>query len=194
MRSGKPIVLAALTGVAGAALLAVVLPGRLLPRIAHGLLHLPGPGSGVTVFGSLVALIGLLTFRWCRRPAAVLVCGMVLGVVHSVVMPVLFPSARTVGTVGPLPLRVLAVWVLGAVLAWTVRLTRRRGRALRYVVPAACANVAFLLFYWAAIYPAVGKRSASAGAAVVLLLASVAAGIILGGCPPALLDRGPREG
>ena len=177
-------------GLAGTVALIALFPGGVLSRITHGVLHLPGPGSGIcALYGPLIVLCAFLAARWVRKPGAALLCCAVLGLLHSVFMPILFPSAKTAGTVGPLPLRILGVLLVGAFVECLTRLLARRSRWLRYLVSAACANLALLLFYWAAVYPLAGKRPVSAGGAAVLIGVALVAGAFLGGFVPALLSR-----
>jgi len=191
--TGSDVLKCAASGLAGAAGLLLLFPGGVLPRITHRFIGLPGPGSGIcALYGPLIALCALLAARWARKPGAALACCAVLGVLHSVFAPILFPSAKTAGTVGPLPLRILGVLVLGAFLEYLTRLLARRSPWLRDPLAAAGANLALLLFYWAAVYPLVGRRGVSAGNAAVLAGAAVAAGALLGGCLPALLERTTR--
>jgi len=186
----------AVAGLAGTAGLLLLFPGGSLSRITHRALHLPGPGSGVCAFyGPLVILCALLAGRWVRKPGAALCSAAALGLLHSVFTPILFPGAKTVGTVGPLPLRVLGVLVLGAVLEYGCRVLNGRTAWLRNLSSAAAANLALLLFYWSAVYPLVSKRPVRPASAAILILIAVLSGALLGGCLPALLaDKRPRRG
>jgi len=176
-----------LVGAAGAGMLMAALPSAVLPRITHRMLGLPGPGSGVAVVGPLVALVALLNYLLVKKQGVMLLCCAVLGTLHSIFMQGIFPSAKTVGTVGPLPLRILAVVVLGVTLELTVRLLARCNRWPRYMVSAACGSLAFLVFYWAALYPFTGKRPVTFQRAVILGAVTAGAGALLGGLLPALL-------
>ena len=183
----------AASGLAGAAGLLLLFPGGVLSRITHRFLGLPGPGSGIcSLYGPLIALCALLAARRVRKRGAALGCCAVLGVLHSVFIPVLFPSVKTAGSVGPLPLRILGVLVLGTFLEYLTHLLAHRPPWLRYLVAAAGANLALLLFYWGAVYPLSGKRAVAAGNAVILVGVAVVAGALLGGGLPALLSRRRR--
>jgi len=182
-----------LAGAAGAGLLMAAFPSAVLPRITHRTLGLPGPGSGVAVIGPLVALVAVLAYLLVKKRGVMLVCCAVLGTLHSIFMEELFPSAKTVGTVGPLPLRILAVVVLGVVLELTAWLLAGCNRWLRYLAPGACGSLAFLVFYWAVIYPFMGKRPATLQTCAILGALTATAGAVVGGLLPAMLDRSRRR-
>ncbi|MFO7900697.1 MAG: hypothetical protein R6V58_16755 [Planctomycetota bacterium] len=176
---GRDVAIIAGAAVAGAAVLVAAFPGRVLPSITHRLMGLPGPGSGVcAVFGPAVMLLALVVHRFVPRRGAILIFCLVLGVAQNALMPVVSPGAKTVGTVGPFALRVLAVAALGAFLEEAVYRLRRRPAWLRYPASAIPANVAFLLFYWAAIYPLAGKPGVKLRNAAVLLAAAAGAAVI----------------
>jgi hypothetical protein len=185
----RELLILVLLATAGAAALLAALPANSLPRLSHRTLHLPGPGSGVAVIGPLLALVALLARAFVRKPGAMLVCCAVLGALHSMFAEELFPHARTVGTVGPLPLRILAVLVLGAALEIVAALCVRRSRWLRYPAAAAAACLAFLTFYWTALYPLVSKRSPALRTCLILGVLTVAAGAVVAGALAPLLDK-----
>jgi asparagine N-glycosylation enzyme membrane subunit Stt3 len=187
------LLVSGLVGAAGAGLLMMAFPSTVLPRITHGMLRLPGPGSGVAVIGPFFALVVLLNYVLLRKPGAVLFCGAVLGLLHSIFMQELFPAAKTVGTVGPMPLRILAVVALAAVLEGTVWLLARCRRWLRDPVSAASGSLAFLVFYWAALYPLTGKRAPKPATYLILGAVTLVAGAVAGGLLPAALDRPRRQ-
>jgi len=166
-----------------------VFPSGLLPKITHGVLSLPGPGSGVAVIGPLIALVALLNYLLVRKQGTMLLCCVVLGTLHSIFMQEVFPSARTVGTVGPLPLRILAVILLGMALELTTWLLALRTPWLRYLASAACASLVFLLFYWIVVYPFTNKPPVKLHSGLILGGTTIIAGALVGGCLPALLDR-----
>jgi hypothetical protein len=102
-------------------------------------------------------------------------------------------EVRTVGTVGPWPLRVLAVLLTVAVLDVSLRAIRERSAVLRHLVPAAAANLMLMGFYWAAVYPAAGGKAVKPLSALVLVGAGTISAVVLGGAFPFLVARRCRR-
>ncbi len=176
---------AVLVGAAACGLFWLLFPGRTLAQLTHGPLGLPGPGSGVcAVFGPFIIATCLLVFNLSGSPWAICVTGCAFGLLHSVFTPLVFPGIKTIGSVGPLPLRIAAVVVAAGALGLSVHALRRRSRALRYCLSAAGANLALAGFYWSAIYPLAGKGWVKPGSQMALLGVAAVAAVGLGALIP----------
>ena len=181
----KGALAAVLAGAAACGLFWLLFPGKTLPQFTHRSLGLPGPGSGVcAAFGPLIIAACLVAFNLSGSPWAIWVTGCAFGLLHSIFTPLVFPGVKTIGSVGPLPLRFAAVALAAGVLGLSVHALRRRGRALRYCLSAAGANLALAGFYWSAIYPLAGKGWVRPGSQAVLLGAAAVAAVAFGALPP----------
>jgi len=176
---------AALAGAAACGLFWLLFPDKTLPQLTHRLLGLPGPGSGVCVaFGPFLIAACLLVFNLSGSAWSIWVTGCAFGLLHSVFTPPVFPGVKTIGSVGPLPLRIAAVVLTAGVLGLSVHALRKRSRALRYCLSAVGANLALAGFYWSAVYPLAGKGWVKPGSQVVLLGAAAVAAVALGALIP----------
>jgi len=181
---------AALAGAAACGLFWLLFPGKTLPQLTHRLLGLPGPGSGIcAAFGPFMIAACLLVFNLSGSPWAICVTGCAFGLLHSVFTPLVFPGVKTIGSVGPLPLRIAAVALAAGVLGLSVHALRRRSRALRYCLSALGANFALTGLYWSAIYPLAGKGWVKPGSQTVLLGAAAIAAVGLGALIPLVHGR-----
>jgi len=158
----------------------LLFPGKTLGKVTHGLLHLPGPGSVVTViFGPLLLGVLLLTFSLTRKLVVVVIAGCAFGLLHSLLVPLLFPGVKTVGCVGPLPLRILAAVVASVSLYLMMQLLRKHKRVIQYGLSAVAANAALAGFYWSVIYPNARKGWIGPRSELVLLITGSVSAFIL---------------
>jgi hypothetical protein len=188
--SWKRLALAAALGAAGCGLFWLLFPGNSLSRIGHGMLRLPGPGSAVCViYGPFFILVCLLSAAVLRTRWAVSLAGAAFALLHGTLTPLVLGEVKTVGVVGPWPLRVLAVLVAVAVLQLVLVLLRRRSALASHLVAAAAANLALMGFYWGILYPVARGNTVRPLAALVLAGAGTLSALIVGALIPALLAR-----
>ncbi len=186
----KGVALAVAFGAAACGAFWLLFPGESLSQVGHGTLKLPGPGSAVcVVYGPYLVLTCLLAAALLRSRAAVAPAGAAFAFLHGTLTPLVLGPVKTVGTVGPWPLRVLAVLGAAAVLQLIVVLLRKRSVFAGYFIAAAAANLALAGFYWAVIYPVTRGKTVKPLAALILVGAGTVAAVLFGAVIPALVAR-----
>jgi hypothetical protein len=186
--SWKRAALAAAFGAAACGLFWLVFPGRTLSHLGHGVLKLPGPGSAVgVVYGPFFILVCLLSTALLRRSWAAAIAGATFATLHGVLTPHVLGKVKTVGTVGPWSLRILAVLCAVAVLQLLLVLLRKRSALSAYLAAATAANLTLMGLYWAVIYPVARSRTVKPLAALILIGAGTLSVLVFGALLPALL-------
>jgi len=181
-------VLAVAIGAAACSVFWLVFPGRSLSQISHGVLRLPGPGSALGfVYGPAFILACLLSAALLRSNWAACFAGGAFALLHGILTPSVLGKVKTVGTVGPWPLRVLAVLCAVAALQLVLVLLRKRSALIAYFAAAAAANLALMGFYWAVIYPVVRGKTVKPLGALILVGTGTVSALLFGALAPALL-------
>jgi len=183
--------LAALVGAVGGLIFLSILPTGAFSTFAHYVLRLPAPGAGIALLvGPLAVVCLLVAWRVARSGGGALVGALAFSLTCTVAMAFVGGRGGGNGMIGS-PLFVLALGTSGAVAEIVLFLTRAL-RALwwRFVLAAAGANVALLIFYWTVIFPrTVGWIPWRAGP--VLLAVSLGAGALAGLASWALTSQPP---
>ena len=146
--------MAALVGAVGGLVFLAILPTGVISTFAHFVLRLPAPGAGVALLvGPLVVICMLVAWRVARAGGGAIVGAIAFALTCTIVLDFMGRPRSGAGMIGS-PLFVLALVTSGAMAELVLFLTRAL-RALwwRFVLAAATANVAFLVFYWIVIFP-----------------------------------------
>jgi hypothetical protein len=169
---------AVLIGAVGGAFFLFVFPGAAISTLMHQVLKLPGPGAGIGVMLGPVALVFMLVAsRVTGRCGGALLAALGFSVVHAI-LSILFRGGGSTGQFGT-GWFVLALLVCGVVAEGLLLLARRARSPLQFIIAACGANIALLVFYWLAIFPRTAGWVAWK-AVPVLLLVSLACGIVAG--------------
>ena len=141
-------------GIIGVFIFLFLFPAGAISTAMHDVLQLPGPGAGIgLIFGPFIILIALLSYNFINKRGVIIITCSVFGVIHSILTPIVYPSMKTVGSLGPLHLRILAVVILGCALELNVHFLKERRDLFKYTFSAVFANIICLIFYWLAIFP-----------------------------------------
>jgi hypothetical protein len=179
-----------LIGLVACVTLWLVFPGKTLTHIGHGVLGLPGPGSAVSViYGPFIVLASLLAAKLLRVRWAATIAGATFGVAHGAFTPLALGAVKTVGTVGPWPLRVAAVLAAVSVLQLVLAKPRPGSTLRRFCSAAAASHLALMVFYWAIIYPVARGKTVTPLGALVLLGAGVPVTCLVAALVSALPER-----
>jgi len=116
------ILLAIVIGIIGVCVFLFLFPGGAITTAMHQVLKLPGPGAGIgLIFGPFIIILSFLTFNSIGKQGAIFITCSVFGILHSIFTPIVYPSVKTVGSLGPLYFRILAVILLGIVSIFLFR-------------------------------------------------------------------------
>jgi len=117
-------------------------------------LGLPGPGAGIgLIFGPFIIILGLIAFNLTKKAGTIVLTFTVFGITHSILTPIIYPSITTVGSFGPLPLRVVVVIVMGISLELCIYISRNQQPTIQYLISPVISNVTLLTLYWLVIFP-----------------------------------------
>jgi hypothetical protein len=183
------IFIAILIGIIGVFIFLYLFPGGAITTAMHQVLKLPGPGAGIgLIFGPFIIILALLTYNFTCKKGVIFITCIIFGFFHSTLTPIVYPSIETVGSLGPLGFRILAVILLGLVLEIGIFLFRSQNDLIKYPLSATIANLTILTFYWCAIFP-FNKGMVEIGSIPILLGLAIFAGIIFGGLIPLICKR-----
>ena len=171
--------LAVLVGAAGGAIFLFLFPGAAISTLMHHVLDLPGPGAGIALVLGPVALVFMLVSSLiARRPGGALLAALGFSVVYAALTVVLGRTTTERGMFGS-GWFVLALVTCGIVADGLLLLARRLRPPWRFILAACGANAGLLVFYWIAIFPRT-KGWVSWDAVPLLLVVSLAAGVVAG--------------
>ena len=183
------ILFAILMGIIGVCLFLFLFPGGAISTAMHQILNLPGPGAGIgIIFGPFIILLSFLTYNFIKKQGAIFITCSVFGIIHSIFTPIVYPTIKTVGSLGPLFLRILAIILLGLVIEICIFIFKNQKDLISYPVSAGISNVVILLFYWIAIFPS-NKGMVAINDTPILLVVGILAGIAFGGLIPLGIKR-----
>lgn len=176
-------------GVVGVCVFLFLFPGGAITTAMHQVLKLPGPGAGIgLIFGPFIIILSLLTYNSISKQGAIFITCLVFGLLHSILTPIVYPSVKTVGSLGPIYFRILAVILVGIVMEICIFLLKNRKDIIQYLISAGISNIILQSFYWVAIFP-YNKGIVKIGNIPILLGITILAGIILGGLIPLGVKR-----
>ncbi len=183
------ILIAVITGIIGAFIFLFLFPAGAISTAMHQVLELPGPGAGIgLIFGPFIILLSLLTYNFIGKHGIIFITCSVFAIFHSILSPIVYPSVKTVGSLGPLFLRISAIVLLGIVLEICIFILKDRKDLIKYPLSAAISNVICLLFYWLLIFPG-NKGWVKIENIPILLGVTILAAIIFGGAIPLICKR-----
>jgi len=183
------ILFAILMGIIGACLFLFLFPGGAISTAMHQILKLPGPGAGIgIIFGPFIILLSFLTYNFIKKYGAIFITCSVFGIIHSIFAPIVYPTIKTVGSLGPLFSRIFAVILLGLLLEICIFIFKNQKDLIRYPVSAGISNVVILSFYWFAIFPS-NKGMVAINDTPILLVVTILAGVTFAGLIPLGIKR-----
>ena len=183
------ILFAVVMGVVGVFLFLFLFPGGAITTAMHQVLNLPGPGAGIgLIFGPFIIILSLLTYNSICKHGVIFITCLVFGLFHSILTPIVYPDVKTVGSLGPIYFRVLAVILVGIALEICIFLLKNRKDIIKYLISAGISNIILLSFYWVAIFP-YNKGIIKIEDIPILLGITIIAAIILGGLVPLGVKR-----
>lgn len=183
------ILIAILVGIIGVFIFLYLFPGGAITTAMHQILNLPGPGAGIgLIFGPFIIVLSLLTYNYIDKRGIIFITCTIFSLFHSIFTPIVYPSIKTVGSLGPLGFRILAVILLGLVLEICIFLFKNQNDLIKFPLSATISNLTILSYYWCAIFP-FNKGIVEIGSIPILLGVTIFAGIIFGGLIPLICKR-----
>ncbi len=183
------ILIAILMGIIGVFIFLYLFPGGAITTAMHQVLRLPGPGAGIGfIFGPFIIILALLTYNFIGKKGIIFITCLIFGIFHSILTPIVYPNVETVGSLGPLVFRILAVILLGLVLEICMVIFKKQNELFQYSISAVISNIVCLSFYWVVIFPS-NKGMIKIDSIPILLGLAIFAGIIFGGLIPLVCKR-----
>jgi hypothetical protein len=175
-----------IAGLVAGLLFVALFPGRALSTLMHNVLGLPGPGAGTgMVTGPLIIMASLVVYTFRRKPLVAFIAALAAGTSQTVASVYISPGVLTAATV---PATVLSVIVMATVLEACLLALRGVADTLALPAAAVAADLAYLSFQWAAVFPVI-KRNVLPGDAVLLAGLAAAASVLLAALPVLLFCR-----
>jgi len=148
------VFLSIIFGIVGAFVFLFLFPGGAITTAMHQLLKLPGPGAGIgLVFGPFIIILGLIAYNLTKKPGIIVLTYTVFGITHSILTPIIYPTIDTVGSLGPLPLRIVVVILMGITFELCMYISRDQKTVTRYLISSVISNISLISFYWLIIFP-----------------------------------------
>ena len=183
------ILIAFLMGVIGVFIFLFLFPAGAITTAMHQVLKLPGPGAGIgLIFGPFIIILSLLVYNFIGKTGIITITCIIFGIFHSIFTPIVYPSVKTVGSIGLPIFKILAVILLGLVLEIFIFLLKNRNDIIKYPMAASIANIVCLSFYWFVMFPS-NKGIVKINNIPILLGVAIIAGIIFGGFIPLICKR-----
>lgn len=183
------IFIAFLMGIIGAFIFLFLFPGGAITTAMHQILKLPGPGAGIGfIFGPFIIVLSLLIYNFIGKRGIIFITCMIFGIFHSILTPMAYPSIKTVGSLGPLYLRIFAVILLGLALEICIFALKNQNDLFKYSISAIISNIVCLFFYWFLIFPS-NKGMVRINSIPMLVGIAIFASIIFGGLIPFIYIR-----
>lgn len=174
-----------LVAVLGIAVYLFIFPTGAISTFMHQVLLLPGPGAGIGfILGPAIIACSLFAYTLIRKQGVALITGVIFGFMR--VIFALEPAEGTLGTAGSAIKILTSVAVLAVLLELSLLAFQKRKLIYRFIISAVVSDLAYIVYYWIAIFPST-KGWVLPKDVPVLVLTTVIGAVLFGVLLPVLI-------